>query len=38
VVLGDWIDRFTYAVLEDGAVKLKTWGVAAGPAGQGSSL
>jgi UDP-2,3-diacylglucosamine hydrolase len=25
-VLGDWIDRFTYAVLEDGAVRLETWG------------
>ncbi len=32
VVLGDWIDRFTYAVLEDGAVRLKTWGTAAGQA------
>ena len=25
VVLGDWIDRFTYAELEDGKLTLKTW-------------
>ncbi len=26
VVVGDWIDRLTYAVLENGEVCLKTWG------------
>jgi UDP-2,3-diacylglucosamine hydrolase len=25
VVLGDWVDRFTYAVLEDGALRLETF-------------
>jgi UDP-2,3-diacylglucosamine hydrolase len=25
-VLGDWLDSFTYAVLEDGAVRLERWG------------
>ena len=24
-VLGDWIDRFTYAILEDGRFRLETW-------------
>jgi UDP-2,3-diacylglucosamine hydrolase len=25
-LLGDWIERFTYAVLEDGAIRLERWG------------
>ena len=25
-LLGDWIDRFSYAVLEAGAVRLERWG------------
>jgi UDP-2,3-diacylglucosamine hydrolase len=25
LVLGDWVDRFTYAVLEDGALRLETF-------------
>jgi len=25
IVLGDWIDQFTYAVLRDGQLKLETW-------------
>jgi UDP-2,3-diacylglucosamine pyrophosphatase LpxH len=25
-LLGDWIDRFSHAVLEDGAVRLERWG------------
>jgi hypothetical protein len=24
-VLGDWIERFTYAVLEGGRLRLETW-------------
>jgi len=34
VVLGDWIDRFTYAVLENGEMSLRTWETApqGGPA------
>ncbi len=25
LLLGDWIDRFTYVVLEDGKLRLETW-------------
>ena len=25
VVLGDWIEHFSYAVLEDGELSLQTW-------------
>jgi UDP-2,3-diacylglucosamine hydrolase len=32
IVLGDWIDRFTYAVLRPGGVELETW-PAKGPGG-----
>jgi hypothetical protein len=24
-LLGDWIERFSYAVLEDGVVRLERW-------------
>jgi UDP-2,3-diacylglucosamine hydrolase len=32
-VLGDWIDRFTYVVLEDGAFRMESWP----PAGNGAA-